>query len=117
MQNEICQNEICQNEICQNEIIMQNEIWQNEIIMQNEICQNEIIMQNEIWQNEICKNEIYKYKKTHPNISKLWIDVLLQNPNDLLLEKKSKNAIDCMQRMRDLNLHEIALLLIYFKSL
>ena len=89
MHNEICQNEICQNEICQ-----------------NEICHN-----------EICQNEIDKYKETHPIISKLWIDLLLQKPNDLGLQTKIKKAMDCMQSMRDLTLHEIALVLIYFKSL
>ena len=82
--------------------------------MHYEIYQNEIY-QNEIYQNEL--NEINKYKESHPNISKLWIDVFLQNPNDSLLEPKIKIAIDCMQGMRDLTLHEIALMMIYFKSL
>ena len=74
-------------------------------------------MQNEICQNEICQNEIYKYKDSHPIISKLWIDLLLQKPTDPALQRKIKMATNCMQNVRDLTLHEIALVLIYFKSL
>ena len=79
--------------------------------MQNEICQNETSY------NEISYNDIYKYKETHPNISKLWIDILMQKPNDIALQTKIKNAMNCMQGMRDLTLNEIALVVIYFKSL
>lgn len=78
------------------------------------MCKNEMC-ENEMCENEL--NEINKYKESHPNISKLWIDVFLQNPNDSILQPKIKNAIDCMQGMRDLTLHEIALVMIYFKSL
>ena len=79
--------------------------------MQNETSYNETSY------NEICHNEIYKCKETHPNISKLWIDLLMQKPTDIALQTKIKKAIDCMHCMRDLTLHEISLVLIYFKSL